>query len=168
MNWVDIVILVVVVVLGFIGLRQGLVKTVFGLAGIVVGIILAGQWDNILAARIFKGSEWGQIVSFAIILVAILLAANILGSMLKKALAFVMLGWVDKLLGLAFGVAAGVLIMGALIAIIVKAGPLPIPGVGGLRADIKESSLARLIVEQIPLVLALLPAEFSKAKDYFK
>lgn len=168
MNWVDIVIVVVTVILGFIGLKQGLVKTVFGLAGIVVGIILAGQWDNNLAAKIFKGSEWGQIVSFAIILVAVLVIANMIGGALKKALTFIMLGWLDNLLGLVVGLAAGLLICGALVAIIAKLGPVPVAGVGGIRAAIKESALAKILVEQMPVVLALLPGDFSKVKDYFK
>lgn len=169
MNWVDITIIVVVVILGFIGLKQGLVRTVFSFAGIVFGILVAGQYDRTLSDRLFPTSEWGQIVSFAILLVGILIAANIVGAMLKKVLRFIMLGWLDTILGGVFGLVAGAALLGAVLAIIVKAGPIPIPGSGGIKDAIRESSLAKLLVEQFPVALSFLPGDVGdKVRLFFK
>ena len=41
MNWLDIVIIVAAVLLGIGGLRQGIIRTVFGIAGLIGGIVLA-------------------------------------------------------------------------------------------------------------------------------
>jgi len=56
MNWLTIVIIVVVAGLGIAGLRQGLIRTVFGIAGLIGGIFLAGRYYDELAARIFPSA----------------------------------------------------------------------------------------------------------------
>jgi membrane protein required for colicin V production len=167
MNWVDIAIIVVLVLLAFFGLRQGLVRTVALLVGIVFGVVLAGQWDKVLASRLFPEAAWGQIVSFAVILIAILIASSIVGRILQQVLRFMMLGWLDKLAGAAFGLLVGIFLIGGLLAVAAKAGEIPIVGqpLGGVKGAIQDSSLAQLITDQIPLVRGLLPEEFDQALD---
>ncbi len=52
MNWLDIVILVVVVIPVFLGLRIGIIKAVLSLTGLIVGIILAGQFYEPLSEQL--------------------------------------------------------------------------------------------------------------------
>ena len=42
MNWLDIVLLVILAISVFGGLKNGLIKGVLGLAGIIVGVVLSG------------------------------------------------------------------------------------------------------------------------------
>ena len=44
MNWLDIVILVFVAIAALIGLKIGLIKAALSLAGIILGIFLAGRY----------------------------------------------------------------------------------------------------------------------------
>ena len=146
MNWLDIVIIVFVVLLGFTGLRQGMIRTVFGIAGLIGGIFLAGRYYDRLAALIFpSGATWGNIAAYAIIAVATLVVAGVIGWLLAKLVSFVALGWVDRIVGLILGIVIGGLLCAAILAIAVKYYP-------GMEATINQAIIARFLVRGFPLL----------------
>jgi len=161
MNWLDIVIIVVAVLLGIVGLRQGIIKTVFGIAGLIGGIVLAGRYYGGLAALLSpSGATWANIAAYAIILFATLIVAAVIGSLVAKLVHLVMLGWLDRLVGCILGVFIGGLICAAVLAIVGKYYP-------GAEAVISQSAVARFLMERFPLLLALLPEEFDFIRDFF-
>jgi len=161
MNWLDIVIIVVAVLLGLAGLRQGIIKTVFGIAGLIVGIVLAGRYYDELAALLSSsGATWANIAAYAIILIATLIVAGVVGSLVAKLVHLVLLGWLDRLVGCVLGVFIGGLLCAAVLAIVVKYYP-------GTEAVISQSGLAKFLMEGFPLLLALLPGEFDFIRDFF-
>ena len=146
MNWLDILIIVVVVLLGVAGLRQGMIRTVFGIAGLIGGIVLAGRYYDELAARLFpSGAIWGNIAAYAIILLATLLVAGVIGWLIAKLVNFAALGWLDRVMGFILGVVIGGLLCAAILAIAVKFYP-------GMEATISQSVIARFLVGGFPLL----------------
>jgi membrane protein required for colicin V production len=146
MNWLDIVIIVVIVLLGIAGLRQGMIRTVFGIAGLIGGIVLAGRYYDELAARLFpSGAIWGNIAAYAIILLATLLVAGVIGWLIAKLVNFAALGWLDRVMGFILGVVIGGLLCAAILAIAVKFYP-------GMEATISHSVIARFLVGGFPLL----------------
>ena len=146
MNWLDIVIIVFVVLLGFTGLRQGMIRTVFGIAGLIGGIFLAGRYHDELAALLFpSGAVWSNIAAYAIIAIATLVLAGVIGWLLAKLVNFVALGWLDKLVGSILGIAIGCLLCAAILAIVLKYYP-------GMEATINQSVIARFLVGGFPLL----------------
>jgi membrane protein required for colicin V production len=161
MNWLDIVIIVVAVLLGIVGLRQGIIKTVFGIAGLIGGIVLAGRYYDELAAVLSpSGATWVNIAAYAIILIATLIVAGVIGRLVAKLVHLVLLGWLDRLVGCVLGVFIGGLLCAAILAIVVKYYP-------GTEAVISQSGLARFLMERFPLLLALLPGDFDFISDFF-
>jgi len=161
MNWLDIVIIVVAVLLGLAGLRQGIIKTVFGIAGLIVGIVLAGRYYDELAALLSSsGATWANIAAYVIILIATLIVAGVVGSLVAKLVHLVLLGWLDRLVGCVLGVFIGGLLCAAVLAIVVKYYP-------GTEAVISQSGVAKFLMEGFPLLLALLPGEFDFIRDFF-
>jgi membrane protein required for colicin V production len=161
MNWLDIVIIVVAVLAGISGLRQGIIRTVFGIAGLIGGIVLAGRYYNELATLLFPaGAAWANIAAYAIILIATLIVAGVIGWLVAKLVHFAALGWLDRLIGCVLGVVIGGLLCAAALAIISKYYP-------GTAAVISQSVIARFLMEQFPLLLALLPADFDFIRDFF-
>ena len=162
MNWLDIVILVVVVIGIFLGLRIGIIKGVLSLAGLIIGIILAGRFYIPLSERLtfIPQTNIAEIAAFAIILIAVLIVAGILAAVLKWAASAILLGWVNRLGGAVFGFVMGALLCSALLAMWVK-----FLGAGDI---ISESSLAVILLNRFPAVLTLLPNEFSTIRSFFE
>jgi len=162
MNWLDIVILVIVVVSIFLGLRIGIIKAALSLAGVIVGVILAGHYYVPLAEQLtfISQEDVAEGVAFAIILIVVMVIAGILATFLKWAASAVMLGWVNRLGGAVFGLVLGAILCGALLVIWVK--------FFGIAGVVSQSSLAAILLDRFPAVLALLPEEFDTIRSFFQ
>jgi membrane protein required for colicin V production len=162
MNWLDIVILVIIVISAFFGLRAGIIKAVLSVAGVVVGVVLAGRYYIILGEHLSFISQPGlvKIAAFAIILIGVMIVAAVLASLIKWAVSVVMLGWVNRLGGAILGLVLGAVFCGALLTIWVK-----FTDTGG---PVHESVLAGLLLNSFPMVLALLPGEFDSVRSFFQ
>ena len=162
MHWLDIVIIVLIAIPTLIGLRSGIIKAVLSLAGVIVGIILAGRYYAALSEQLtfIPQDSLARIAAFAIILIGVMLIAGVLASVLKWITSVVMLGWVNRLGGAIFGFVLGAIFCSALLAIWAK--------FLGAEGPITESGLATLLLDQFPMVLALLPEEFDSVRSFFQ
>ena len=162
MNWLDIVLIVILGFSLFLGLKTGLIKAALSLAGLIIGVILAGQYYIPLSARLtfIPAENIAKIVAFIIIVMGILIAASIAASLLTRIVSAVMLGWANRLGGAVFGLVLGGILCGALLAAAIQF--LDIPGM------VAESAVARLLLDYLPAVLALLPDEFDAVHSFFQ
>lgn len=162
MNWLDIIILVILVISIFTGLKQGLIKGALSLAGLVVGVVLASKFYLQLgrAMGFIPNVDIANVVAFILILVVVMIIANVLAALLKQTARAVMLAWVDYLGGAVFGFLMGAIFMGALLAIWVR--------FLGTAGPVTESVLAGILLDKFPLVLSLLPGEFDAIRSFFK
>jgi len=162
MNWLDIVILVVMVIAIFLGLKIGIIKAALSLAGVIVGVLLAGRFYVPLSERLtfIPQAKAAEIAAFAIILIVVMLIAGIAAKLLNWAVSAMLLGWVNHLGGAVFGLVWGAILCGALLAIWVK--------FLGINEIITNSSLAAILLDRFPAVLALLPQEFDAIRSFFQ
>ncbi len=161
MNWLDIILLVMLFVPTFIGLRKGLIKTALSFAGLLIGIVLAGNFYKPVS-RIFgfiDNENVTYILAFILILALVMVAAFLLARLLKSVLNLTMMGWVDNFGGGALGFLFGFLFLSAILATWVKF----------FGSDlVTESFLGKVMLDYFPLVLGLLPGEFDAIKDFFQ
>jgi membrane protein required for colicin V production len=159
MSWIfDIIVLVIIAIPTFIGLKIGIVKALLIVVGGIVGIILAGRYSDQLGA-VFSDEAWAKVVAFAVILLATLIVASIIAKLVKWALSAVLLGWVNRLGGAVLGFILGVFFCSAILVMWVKymeAGDI-----------IQESALANFLIDSFPIALGLLPASFDEVRDFF-
>ena len=162
MNWLDIIIIVAIAGATFLGLKIGIIKAVLSLAGIIIGVFLAGHYYVSLSEQLpFISSESvARIVAFAIILVGVMVVAAVLALLLKWTASAMMLGWVNHLGGAVFGLLMGAIFCGALLALWAK--------FSDNTAAISESNIAMILVNYFPLVMALLPDEFDAVHSFFQ
>lgn len=156
MHWLDIIIIVVIAITTLIGLKIGLIKAVLSLAGLIIGVILAGRYYVPLAEQLafIPQATLAKIVAFAIILIGVMIIAGVLARLLKWAASVMMLGWVNRLGGAVFGLVLGALLWGAFLTLWVQ--------VFGAGETITNSSLANLLLS-FPSPLSLLPGEFGSS-----
>jgi membrane protein required for colicin V production len=161
MNWLDIVIAIILVINLFIGLKEGLIKMVISLAGLILGIFLAGRYYQVLADRLafISSDKVAGIVAYIVILIVVMIVAAIIAWLLNKIVSAIILGWINHLSGAILGLIMASIFTGAILAIWAKYGS------GG--NIINNSFLGGLLLDKVPLVLALLPSEFDTIRSFF-
>lgn len=167
MNWVDIVIIAIAIVGALVGYKQGLIVSVFGFLGLVVGVAIAGAVSDTLAEKLSSsGALWAQVVSFALVVIVVMIAFHVLAIIVKGLLKVVMLGWLDSFGGAFLGLWVGALLTAALLIAIGKwaAGQPEATSVGNA---IGNSALANFLIDQFCLLLGLLPPRFDAVVELF-
>tara|TARA_B100002003_G_C13875841_1_gene427905 strand:- start:31 stop:666 length:636 start_codon:yes stop_codon:yes gene_type:complete len=121
MNWLDFVLLATLIISALVGMRIGLLGAAFAVGGIVIGWLLAGKYSDDVGALIGGNLTADTIItvaSYAIIILASLVATNIALKFARPMLAIFTLGLsslVDRIGGLALGLTIGIALTGALI-----------------------------------------------------
>lgn len=115
MNYIDIII---VIVLGFAmvrGFLNGLVKEVASLAALILGIWGAIRFSSFTAEKLYDyfdmAGKYVGIISFIITFGIIVIIIHFIGLLVDKLMEAVALGFVNKLLGIAFGLLKSVLML---------------------------------------------------------
>lgn len=111
-NWVDAVLAIIVAVNCVLGIRRGIFREFFNLAGIVLGLFAGFRLYEVLGWNI---EGWldakpavANLVAFVAIFCAIAFGASWLGHLLHKGAKRLFVGWLDRLAGGVFGFARGV------------------------------------------------------------
>lgn len=122
MSIIDIIILIPFAFALFKGIKDGFVGQIAGIGGIILGIVLGSRFSSLLSTHV---SQWInaseaviKIISFAIIIIAVILLAAILTKLIEKLFSLVMLGWLNKVLGVLLAFAGAALIVGSVISLI--------------------------------------------------
>ena len=114
LNLVDIVIVLIIVLSALHGFRSGLITSVASLLGLIGGIAIA-SWEYKQFVGTFQPSVHNEAradaISFALIALVVMIAASILGMLLKGLIHGVGLGWLDRFMGLLFGLLRGALLI---------------------------------------------------------
>ncbi|KPK24203.1 MAG: hypothetical protein AMJ70_02470 [Dehalococcoidia bacterium SG8_51_3] len=162
MSWLDIAVIAVIGIATLIGLKIGIIKAVLTLAGVVIGVLLAGRFYVALAEQLtfIPQETLARVVAFAIILALVVLIASVIAGVLKWLASIILLGWVNRLGGALLGLIMGSVFCGALLAIWTK--------FLGISDPIAESALATFLLDRFPMVLALLPEEFGSVRSFFQ
>jgi len=109
-DWVLVAIIAYSTILAFV---RGFLLELFALGGLIGGLLLAA-WNYLrlaaLLARFISTPEIAQITAFLLILVVVAVVATLLGKGLHRTAHAIGLGFVDRLLGAAFGLVRGGLI----------------------------------------------------------
>ncbi len=122
MTVIDIIIIVLLALAVFKGIKDGLVRQVGGIAGLILGIFLAGRFSAFLAGWMHQWIDASEsavkAVSFAVIIIVVCLCMYLLGRLLEKIIKITTLGWINRLLGVVLSVCTVVLLIGAVISLI--------------------------------------------------
>lgn len=119
MEVLDIIILVVLGISVLIGAFHGFIRQLGSLAGLLLGIWLATKFSVVvvgwMASRVHTSETVLKVTAFASIMILTLVGMSLLGKMLEKIFTSVSLGWLNRLAGVLFSLAAGTLILGVVL-----------------------------------------------------
>ena len=161
MNLVDLIVLVILGLSGLVGLFRGAVREVFGLAALLFGFVLAANYyaeaGEVLAPWITDRLVAQGAAFFGILLGAWAIFA-LAGFVLRRLLRLLSLSWLDRLGGLAFGLARGALVVSVLSWSFSAFG---IPTGGIAAEELMQSRLSRRILVSGDRIAGLFPEAFA-------
>lgn len=111
LDWTILAVLLISTVMAFI---HGFLVEVCALAGLVAGIVLAGQYYLEVAPWIrhfVHEDAAAAAIAFLFVAFGVMLAAAILGRVLRWILRSMGLGWADRVAGAAFGLLKGYILV---------------------------------------------------------
>lgn len=115
MNILDIIILICLVPAIVQGLRKGFIAQLISIISIIAGVWASARFANIVgewvSQYISASEQIIKVVSFALILIGVFILLALLGRMLEGLFKLVMLGWLNKLLGVVFSLVKCLLIL---------------------------------------------------------
>jgi len=164
MNWLDFVIILILI--GFVAAAYsaGLIREVVTLVAVLLGIVIAGALYDKLAKDVLvflSDEDAAQAISFLILFGAVYLFGQIMAYVLKTGASLVMLGWANHIGGAVFGLFKGLLVVQVLLVIFAAYPSLKLDGA------IEDSGLGRYFVDDVPFALQILPGDFDTRIDRF-
>jgi uncharacterized membrane protein required for colicin V production len=164
LNWIDAAIIATIIWSTYAAFNAGMIREVITIVGAIAAVVLAGLFYESLATDIevaIGDPQTADIVSFGIILSAVIVASQLTALFLKQAASFLMLGIFDSIGGAAIGFLKGFIFVeiGLIVAITFTS--------LHLQDNIEGSAFAPLFLEVLPVLKHLLPGEFTIAIDNF-
>lgn len=103
--FIDILLLIAIVTAVLKGYSKGLIVALFSFVAIFIGLAAAlklsatvAQW---LKTNTSIGTHWLPFISFAVVMIAVIFLVRMLANFIEKTVEFAMLGWINKLGGIA-------------------------------------------------------------------
>ncbi|MBD3235175.1 MAG: hypothetical protein GF330_00535 [Candidatus Eisenbacteria bacterium] len=122
MNVVDVVVLAIIAISALLSLRVGLIRELFALGSLLIGIagaaVLSRTYGNQIP-DLLGNSVATQVAFFAVCFLGVYLLVGLIGRLIARTLRVMRLGAFDHLLGLVFGAVRGALIAFLLLALLV-------------------------------------------------
>ncbi len=115
MNWIDLIIVVILILSMVMGFINGLVKEVASLAALILGIWGAIKFSTFTAGKLYDyfdmTGRYVGIIAFLITFAIIIVIIHFIGILADKLVDAVALGFINRILGIVFGLFKSILIM---------------------------------------------------------
>lgn len=119
MSIIDIILLICFVPAIINGVKKGFISQVISIVSIIAGVWVSFEFASIFAEWIGKYIQASEnilnIVAFALIMVGVFVVLGLVARFIEGIVKFVMLEWLNKLLGVVFSLLKAGLIIGLLI-----------------------------------------------------
>ena len=140
---IDIIFLVFVVIGCIKGYREGIIKSIFTVAALIVGVILALKFSYLASDYIAQAFDlppkWLPIVSFAIVMLAVFGIVQLMGKGLENLLKMIQLNFINRLGGMILWAGVKILTLSILIWLIGQT--------GFIKPEVKEASITYPFLE---------------------
>ena len=150
-NWVDIVIVILLLRGAYAGYRGGFGREIGRLISIVVGIVVSFQnyrpLGNFISSHSFVPSLYSNIISFIFLLVIVALVVKLLMAVIRQLMRVEFVPAVESNGGLILGLIQGVIIASLVLVILVW-----LPSARLKKAITKNSYLGPIVLEISPAI----------------
>ena len=170
MNWIDIIIIILLVFGLARGFINGFIKELASLLALILGIWGAIKFSSFTAERLYDffdmTGQYVGIIAFLITFVLIVIGVHFVGLVVDKFIEKISLGFLNSLLGLIFGVFKSALILSVIFTVLnaIDAKHKFLP-----RKQIEDSRLYSPIADIAPAIFPVIgEGGFDKSFDRLK
>jgi membrane protein required for colicin V production len=121
MNWLDAAILVILILSLVTGFINGLIKEIASLAALILGIWGAIHFSAFTAEKLYDyfdmTGRYVGIIAFVITFGLIVVLVHLVGTLVDKFVTAASLGFINRILGIVFGLLKTVLILSVIFAV---------------------------------------------------
>jgi membrane protein required for colicin V production len=153
----DWFLLLIVVVSTIAAFQKGIIRVLLSLGGLIAGIMIASWNYETLAVSLERSIHnlgLAEVIAFLVILALVLVLFSFVARALSKTIQAIGLGFVDRLLGAAFGFARGLLL--GIVAMMVAAAFFP------EASWLENSALSPYFLDGVHAVSFVVPAHFQE------
>ena len=151
MDFPVLIALAAIVVFGILGFRDGVVKRIFEIAGVLVSLILTARFASAVQPWVMDRTGMNEgaslLVTWAVLFFAGLVLSRVLATFISKALRLTVLGWLDKWGGALVGLALGTLVIS-----VVLVAATQVPGGRPIQAAYDKTPVGQFIFYAAPVV----------------
>ena len=119
MSILDVILLICFIPALIQGLKKGFISQVISIVSLIAGVWMSFEFSTAVSAWLAQYVEASEkllkIASFAIIMIGVFIILGIVGKSLEGILKFVMLGWLNRMLGVVFAFIKTGLVIGIVI-----------------------------------------------------
>lgn len=170
MSFFDLVLVIIIGGFGLFGLWFGLIHTLGSLLGTILGVFLASRWYLPLADWLIKTTGWNDhFANVLVFILAFIVINRLVGFaffLLDRALSIVthlpFINGINRLTGLVFGVAEGVIVVGITLYFITK-----YPLNASFMAAVSVSHIATYCIGIASILWPLIPEALKSLQTQF-
>ncbi|PIF06083.1 MAG: colicin V production protein [Draconibacterium sp.] len=122
MNYIDIVLALLLFFAAISGFKNGFIAEIASLAALILGVWGAIKFSYVttdfLTNTLNFKSQHIEIISFIATLIVIVIVVHLIGSVANKLINVIMMGFLNKLAGLVFGVLKSALILSVVLVVL--------------------------------------------------
>jgi membrane protein required for colicin V production len=159
-NWVDFAFLLFLAIFAFQGLAQGFSRLAVGLVATVAGLLIASWCYDLPASLLLpyvSSKSVANVLGFVLIFILIQILGGLVALVLSRLFKWTGLGWLDRLLGFAFGALKAV-VVGIVLVLILTAFPIkPVPD------SVAHSQVAPYLIDAAHALTYLAPLELRRS-----
>ncbi|NCA69859.1 MAG: CvpA family protein [Sphingobacteriia bacterium] len=114
MSWVDYAIIAVIILSALVGLGRGIIRELLSLGVWIAAVVVAWLFHREVAGLLepyLSQASVRHVLAFGVLIILTLIAGAVLGALLSAVVDRAGLAGLDRVLGLGFGIARGVVIV---------------------------------------------------------
>ena len=162
LNWLDLVLVLIILLSIVGGYRKGLIRIGIGLFATIAAIVLACWFYGAAGTFVIpyvSSRSMANLIGFLIVFLGVLTIGAVLSRILAAIFKWVGLSWFDRILGAVFGALRGVVISIGVIMMITALSPVT------HQTAVANSEIAPYLIEAADAITLITPKEF---KDSFQ
>lgn len=162
MNFLDFILLGIILLFGVLGFRRGFLQTLGGIIGIIIASIVASRFYLVLG-NLFGGSNFAKVIAFIIIFALVIKIISLffwaMGKVFRLIAVIPFLQSFEHALGAVLGVAEGILVLSVVVFFFSK-----YPFNDWLMIQMKHSFMSNVLLTISYIFMPLFPEAVNKIK----